>query len=36
MEQTRAEKDLFMFMSEKFGSDYISFKNEIDKLMVEK
>ena len=29
-------KDLFMFMSEKFGSDYTSFKNEIDKLMVEK
>jgi len=29
-------KSLFSFMSEKFGKDYTSFKNELDKLMVEK
>jgi len=29
-------KQLFSFMSEKFGKDYTSFKNELDKLMVEK
>ncbi len=29
-------KELFSFMSGKFGVDYVSFKHEIDKLMVEK
>ena len=29
-------KQLFLFMSEHFGKDYTSFKNELDKLMVEK
>lgn len=29
-------KQLFLFMSENFGKDYTCFKNELDKLMVEK
>jgi len=35
-EMDKELKELFLFMSSKFGEDYTSFKNEIDKLMVEK